>query len=264
LLHWEMGGMDTRGGVHQDLARGCVPIPFPHLQVSRAHTLDLTMPDAPMLCTLLLSARTSDGEIITRNFVHFFVADGYPSTREEISRGLILRAAPSDWSQAEWSGGMSARESASAEDSLLGFGHGFFEWSLPIDGANISKARRIKVLCEASSHRVDSPQTDSDIFPTTLWLTLNGVPVYRGVLRNHPHDARGVLSYLRGGKGAYGYLVHAFAEDNALQQIAASSDDGVLKLRCAVPADAVALGGLTVYGAHCGRFPICPTIIVEW
>ena len=39
-------------------------------------------------------------------------------------------------------------------------------------------------------------------------------------LRNHPHDARGVLSYLRGGVGAYGYLVHAFAEGDLLQQIA--------------------------------------------
>jgi hypothetical protein len=31
-----------------------------------------------------------------------------------------------------------------------------------------------------------------------------------------------------------------------------------------VPADAMAQGGLTIYGAECGRFPICPTVIVEW
>ena len=111
---------------------------------------------------------------------------------------------------------------------------------------------------------MDSPQTDADIFPTTLQLSLNNVPIYKGVLRNHPHDARGVLSYLRGGAGAYGYLVHAFAEGDLLRQIAASDGDGSLRLRCAVPPDALPVGGLTIYGAECGRYPVCPTVIVEW
>ena len=30
------------------------------------------------------------------------------------------------------------------------------------------------------------------------------------------------------------------------------------------PQDALAQGGLTIYGAECGRFPVCPTVIVEW
>jgi hypothetical protein len=88
--------------------------------------------------------------------------------------------------------------------------------------------------------------------------------VYHGVLRNHPHDARGVLSYLRGGVGAYGYLVHAFAEGDLLKQIAGNDGDGSLRLRCAVPPDALPVGGLTLYGAECGRYPVCPTVIVEW
>jgi hypothetical protein len=24
------------------------------------------------------------------------------------------------------------------------------------------------------------------------------------------------------------------------------------------------VGGLTLYGAECGRYPVCPTVIVEW
>jgi hypothetical protein len=84
------------------------------------------------------------------------------------------------------------------------------------------------------------------------------------VLRNHPHDSRGVLSYLRGGVGAYGYLVHAFVEHELLQQVVNSSSDGHLKLRCEVPSEAVVVGGLSIYGAECGRFPVCPTVIVEW
>jgi hypothetical protein len=264
LLHWEMGGMDTRGQIHQNLALGRVPIPFPHRKVAPAHTLELKMPDSPMLCTLLVSARTAEGEALARNFLNFLVSDGYPPAREETQRALILRGAPGQWSAAEWSGESGNAEKARAEDSCFGFGHGFFEWTLPLQGADLSKARRLKVICEASSHRADNPQTDADLHSTTLRMELNGVRVYESVLRNHPHDARGVLSYMRGGVGAYGYVVHAFAEADLLRQIAAAGTDDALRLRCAVPAEAGVIGGLTIYGAECGRFPVCPTVIVEW
>jgi len=263
-LHWEMGGMDTRGRVYQDLALGRVPIQFPHRKVAPAHTLELKMPEFPMLCTLLLSARTSDGSVLAQNFVNFLCNGIYPPEREEMPRALVLRGLPANWTQARWEGEFGDRDKSRAEDSCYGFGRGYFEWKLPLHGADISKAHRLKVVCEASSHRIDSPQTDADIFPTTLQLSLNDIPVYHGVLRNHPHDARGVLSYLRGGVGAYGYLVHAFAEGDLLRQIANSDGDGTLRLRCSVPPEALPVGGLTIYGAECGRYPVCPTVIVEW
>ncbi|HXS69857.1 MAG TPA: glycoside hydrolase family 2 TIM barrel-domain containing protein [Candidatus Polarisedimenticolia bacterium] len=263
-LHWEMGGMDTRGRVYQDLALGRAPIAFPHRKVAPAHTLELKMPDASMLCTLLVSARTADGIVLAQNFVNFFCNGVYPSAREEFPRALVLRGLPATWENAQWEGEFGDRDKSRAEDSCYGFGHGYFEWKLPLNGADISKAHRLKVVCEASSHRIDSPQTDADIFPTTMQLALNDVPVYHGVLRNHPHDARGVLSYLRGGVGAYGYLVHAFAEGDLLRQIAGADGDGSLRLRCGVPTGALPVGGLTIYGAECGRYPVCPTVIVEW
>src|SRR6185503_364540 len=82
-LHWEMGGMDTRGRVYQDLALGRAAIEFPHRQVAPAHTLELKMPDSSMLCTLLISARTTDGVVIAQNFVNFFCNGIYPAAREE-------------------------------------------------------------------------------------------------------------------------------------------------------------------------------------
>jgi hypothetical protein len=95
-------------------------------------------------------------------------------------------------------------------------------------------------------------------------MSLNGVRVYEATIRNHPHDARGVLSYLRGGLGAYGYPAYAIAEGNLLNEITRGIKDNAFHLRCAVPKEAVARGGLTVYGAECGRFPVCPTVVVEW
>ena len=42
--------------------------------------------------------------------------------------------------------------------------------------------------------------------------SIRTVPIYRAILPNHPHDARGALTYLRGGRGAYGYLCHVMIE----------------------------------------------------
>lgn len=263
-LHWELAGIDTRGRLHQDLARGSVPIGFPHRKVAPAHCVEFHAPESTMLCTLLLSARASDGVVLARNFVHFFVADGYPPGREEIDRQLILRGAPGDWSACDWSLGAPDRETHRAEDCAYGQGHGFFEWRMPLAGADLSSARRIKVLCECSSRRSDFPQTDDDVFPTTLEVSLNGVPLYKGIIRDHPHDARGVLSYWRGGRGAYGYLVKGFAEGEVVQRVRSAVVEDMMVLRCSVSADSLARGGLAVYGAECGRFPVCPTIIIGW
>jgi hypothetical protein len=263
-LQWRLGGIDTWGQYHQDLAKGSVPIEFPHRQVARAYDLEIKMPSYGARCTLALEAVSAEGTRVAENFLYFYVSSGYPPNREETPRGLILRGAPGDWTQSQWSGGTGDRGQERAEDVCYGLGHGYFEWDLPLEGAKLEKARRVRVLCEASSHRIDTPQTDDQIHPTTLRMSLNGVPVYSATLRNHPHDARGMLSYLRGGKGAYGYLAHAFAEEDLLAHIVANISDNRLRLRCAVPEEAPARGGLTIYGAGCGRYPVAPSVIIEW
>ena len=264
-LQWRLGGMDTRGRLLQDLDRGAVPIAFPHRTVAHAHDIALAMPDFPVLATLSVQAVKADGSVVARNFVHYFVTDGYPPTREELPRTLVVRGTPADWVNSEWTGWSPDREIERAHDACYGHGHGYFEWLLPIGNADITKARRLRLLCEASAHRVDAPQTDDDIYPTTLEMHLNGVHVCETTLRNHPHDARGVLSYLRaGGKGGYGYLAHAFAEGPLLRRIVGGHGGNQLRLRCGVPKKAVAQGGLTIYGAECGRYPVSPTVIIEW
>jgi hypothetical protein len=263
-LQWRLGGIDTWGRYHRDLARGSMPIEFPHRRVVHAHTIQLKMPSKPMRCTLSVEAVDPNGLPVAQNFLHFYVGNGYPANREEASRSLVLRGAPGEWQEAKWSRGTGEREQARADDACFGLGHGYFEWKLPLAKATLQKARRLRILCEASSRRIDTPQTDDQIYPTTLQILVNTVPVHEATLRNHPHDARGMLSYLRTGRGAYGYLAHALAEDGLLQQIVAAASEDALVLRCAVPKEALAQGGLTIYGAECGRYPVCPTVIIEW
>jgi predicted transcriptional regulator len=94
-------------------------------------------------------------------------------------------------------------------------------------------------------------------------MLLNGVRIYQASLPNHPHDARGSLTYLRGGRGAYGYLAHATIEGVLLQEVRAYAEEHVLRLRCAVPTDGQHQGGLTIYGGAAGRYPVQPTVVIE-
>jgi predicted transcriptional regulator len=158
---------------------------------------------------------------------------------------------------------VTSREEAQRIGAARGFGRGFFEWRFPVNAAACRGARRITILFEASSAREDETQTDCYTHPSTLRMLLNGVPVYRTILPNHPHDARGALTYLRGGRGAYGYLCHATVEGALLEQALRARRDDELRVRCLVPQDGLPVGGLTIYGYDCGRYPIGPTLIVE-
>jgi hypothetical protein len=264
VLKWHLSGIDSLGRLHQDLERGSQPIKFPHRQVAHAHDVPICLPEQTMICRLDVEAVTCDnGEVAARNFIQFLVTDDYPAEREELTRITVLRAKPWNWARSEWTGYAGDREKERAEDAAWGFGRGYFEYEFPLEDLEIAKAYRLRILCEASARRMDTPQTDNDLFPTTLQMSLNGIPVIEELLPNHPHDARGVLSYLRGAPGGYGYLARGTVEGAALQRVLERTE-GRLVLRLAVPETSLSQNGLQIYGAENGRFPICPTIGIEW
>lgn len=265
VLHWIYSGIDTLGTIHPDLARGRAPIPFTHHRVELARRLALDLPFSHMLCELSVAAVTAAGETVASNFVQHLVGEGFPPEREERGPSLVLRRRVQDWHSAAWSLGGATREESEAAGVAYGIGSGHFEWwYVDKELRRLRDAARLRLLVEVSSRRLDSPQTDTHRHPTWCELTLNGVPVHRGILPDHPHDTRGALSYLRGDKGGYGYLIRAVIEGAALADVVASAGrEGVLRLRCTVP-DVSPIGGLSVYDYDCGRYPIAPTIIVEW
>jgi Glycosyl hydrolases family 2, sugar binding domain/Glycosyl hydrolases family 2, TIM barrel domain/Glycosyl hydrolases family 2 len=265
-LHWLYSGIDTLGTEYPHLARGRAKIPFTHHRVEVARMIPLTLPTEPMLCTLSVAAVTNEGEPAAENFIQHFVNDTPPAEREDRGRTLVLRRRVHDWTAAEWTGPASSREAAGTAGSCFGGGSGFFEWEFSDEAiARLGQARRVRVLCEVSARRPDTPQTGAHRHPTNFELLVNGLVVHRAMLPDHPHDTRGALSYLRGGRGAYGYLMRAAMEESLLQRIAEiATTDGALRLRCLVPETAAAPGGLTVYDFDCGRFPVGPTVVIEW
>ncbi len=168
ILQWRLSGMDGQGRIHADLARGGEPIRFPHRRVVPVATVEFALPDAAMLCKLTLRAVDArDGEVIAENYVEYLVSPGYPATSEQTSRReTILRLAPADWAAAEWSEQTSDRAAASEADACHGGGSGFFEWDVPLARTGWRDAKRLRVLCEASSRRPDTPQTSLDLFPS--------------------------------------------------------------------------------------------------
>jgi hypothetical protein len=261
-LHWRLSGIDSLGWMHDELAVGSEPISFSHLRVELAKELRLRMPPETMLCTLWVRAYLPDGTLVARNYIQFFADGGSPS-RQEIDGRTILRLEPHSWYTADWKQGSSDREDALETGHSYGINRGYFEWRFPFDVAELRDRSRITLLCEASAFREGTPQTDSFAQPTTMHMFLNGVPVYQAILPNHPHDARGALSYLRGGRGAYGYLSHATIENSLFTQVLTKMKNGYLRLRCLVPQKEKPQGGLTIYGSSSGRYPIPPTLIIE-
>jgi predicted transcriptional regulator len=82
-------------------------------------------------------------------------------------------------------------------------------------------------------------------------------------LPDDPADHRGVLSWhaqLRDRRlreaGSYGYLIEAVVPPEALERAAREKS---LVLRFSV--DSALPGGLAIYGARFGRYPLDPTII---
>ncbi|MEO7934597.1 MAG: sugar-binding domain-containing protein [Chthoniobacterales bacterium] len=259
-LHWRLSGIDSLGWVEDELLTGSTSIAFTPHRVELAHVVPLRMPGRTMSCTLWVAAVTDRGVVVARNYIQFYV-DGQSPARDFSNGRCIVRLNPEDWSEASWSGGQSTREEAARDGLCFGRGRGWFEWSIPKDGFP-QQPGSINVLCEASARREGQSQTDAFSTPSSFQLLLNGLAIQKQILPNHPHDARGALSYLRGGRGAYGYLIHARIEGDLLQQICQHEGDH-WHLRCVIPEDAEYPGGLTIYAGDCGRFPIMPTLVIE-
>jgi hypothetical protein len=216
-----------------------------------------------------------------RNFVSF-VVHGTPTETH------ILRFSPTSFTAAEWS-----LKQWNVLDGLKvnGAGSGFFEYSIPwpTDVDVAAASLRIEVSAKQlfgkdrdQGERVEGdfmrgrgtfdpslnpnayPMTDEQRFPSSMTVRVNGYVAGTVELADDPADHRGVLSWhaqprdrrLREA-GSYGYLVSVPFPRQAIEVAARS---GRIELRLEVPA--ALPGGLAIYGARFGRFPLDPTIVL--
>jgi hypothetical protein len=117
-------------------------------------------------------------------------------------------------------------------------------------------------LQDPSRNRNAYPMTGDKKYPSAVTVRINGELAGRYELDDDPADHRGILSWasqLRDGylreAGSYGQLLRVPIPAAALTA-GAQSGDIVIRLEVS---DALP-GGLAIYGAHFGRYPVDPTI----
>jgi hypothetical protein len=176
-----------------------------------------------------------------------------------------------------------------------GAGTGYFAYDVDLPGAlNLADLKKVTLVFEASAKKLNGkdrkdktmlggdymrgrgtfdpsrnpnsyPMTDTYKYPSMVKVKINDRVVDLFYLEDDPADHRGVLSWfsqLKDGKlreaGSYGYLLKSNIPPDLLQ----NAPDRTLHIRFEV--DEGVPGGLAIYGKHFGRYPVDPTLLIEY
>src|SRR5439155_20082311 len=249
-------------------------------------------PGDAAVAVLAVRLENEHGAAIQRNFTTVVVEGDVPS-QETLADGQRVRVAhvpatairDAHWSLKQWT--------VLGDHKLNGAGSGFFEYRIPWPaGLDVKDVAGATFLVEASAKRLNGkdrdtlsaaggdymrgggfhdpsrnpnsyPMTGATPFRSAVTVRVNGVLAGRWELSDDPADLRGILS------------LHAQADDGHLYEAGSYGE----LLRVPLPADALARaarageivvrlevdealpGGLAIYGAHFGRYPLDPTVL---
>jgi len=255
-LHWQLDTMSAIGHVTRADVSGNVEIPFPQYQVQHVHQLELRIPDVhPAVGTLHVWVTDHSGTVVARNFINFehFVAST-ASVESNGSELISLNYGPGSVSESSWN------EPTIDEQLFSAIGSGSVEYEVSlIEGLRAADVAEIALIFEASSCYGGARQTEPEKYPSDVTLSVNGVEIDTLRIPDCPADARGVLSYIHGEPGIYGYLHNVKVDPSLLLNGKADT----LTVRYEVKADAEAKGGFTLYGARMGRYPTGPHLVIR-
>ncbi len=279
-LKWQIRWLDRFGNWHEGeiQTRKCPRTPA--FKLTALGTIGFTLPKEPALVTLVAWLEDTKGKRVHINYTQWWVREERGTPRVEVvdKNTLALRFSPNDWAESQF-GELSMPE-LPLEGKHYGQGHGFVEYRLKLpEGVDLGKAQSLSLLCEISAkagrekvdwpERVnpqDYPQTDGKKFPTTVEVSVNGVPIATWHLPDDPADARGVLSHWRGvERGSYGYLMRAEVALDSSTGVAIVNrwrETGQIVVRFTVPWNAPQRGGLAIYGETMGCYPLDPTMLL--
>ena len=264
-LHWQLDMMSATGHVTRGNVSGNVEIPFPQYQVQHVHQLELRIPDVhPAVGTLHIWVTDHSGTVVARNFInfeHFVASTASVESNGSDSRGWVtqLLHAPGSVSESSWN------EPTTSEQLFSAIGSGYVEYevSLPDSRGWVTQPLRdvaeIELIFEASSCYGGARQTEPEKYPSDVTISVNGVEIDTIRIPDSPADARGVLSYIHGEPGIYGYLHNVKVNPSLILNGKADT----LTVRYEVKADAEAKGGFTLYGARMGRYPTGPHLLIQ-
>jgi hypothetical protein len=290
VLRAELYGWNA-AGERKQWAMLAQTVPYRPWMSQELAPFPVTMPNEPAVAVLATRLEDRAGTVLHRNFTTFVVEGEAPRevTLADGRRARLARAAAGRPADARWS-----RKTWTVLDSLKanGAGAGHFEyriaWPAGLRPADVEGAT---FLAELSAKRLNGkdrdttaagggdymrgggfhdpsanpnsyPMTGTTPYPSAVTVRVNGEVAARVELPDDPADSRGILSWhsqLRDRKlreaGSYGELVRVPIPAAALAKAAAAGEVVVrLEVSDALP------GGLAVYGARFGRYPLDPTV----
>ena len=243
--------------------------------------VSFTLPSRDGLYVVRILLKGGNGRVLHRNFTLFRVKGATPSHES------IVSFSPDSYSSAEWS---LKKWHAMDGKKVDGAGDGYFEYTVDIP-SEASVSTDALLVFEASAKQLfgkdasdlsavggdfmrgegtldpcrlpnSYAQTDGTKFPSMVRVIVNGEVCGTAFLEDDPADHRGALSWYSQGKtkhldeaGSYGYRVEVPVPARLLQA------GGKAFIRLEVPQGTG--GGLAVYGADSGRFPMDPTLILR-
>jgi hypothetical protein len=289
-LRTELRGWNALGE-EKTYASSTRSVPYHPWMTGPLSPLSITMPTEAAVVVLTTRLLDHGGTTLQRNFTTFVVEAEVPTsdTLADGSRVRVVHVPATQVSDAHWS----LKQWTVLGDKLNGAGSGFFEYRIPWPpGLNLNEVAGATFLVEASAKRLNGkdrdstaadngdymrggglhdrsrnpnsyPMTSSTPFPSAVTLRVNGILAGRYELADDPADSRGILSWHAQPHdghlheaGSYGQLLRVPLPPEAVAQAGRS---GQLIIRLDV--DDALPGGLAIYGAHFGRYPLDPTVI---
>lgn len=289
-LRWELYGWNALGD-RRTYASGARVLAFRPFMSEALVPLGVTMPEEPAVAVLAVRLEDRAGTALHHNFTTF-VVDGGARPEQRLADGRRVRTssvAARDVADARWS-----RKRWTVLDGLKvnGAGSGYVEYRLPWP-AGVSRAdvEQGTFLVEASAkqlygkdrdttaggdgdymrggglhdpsrNRNAYPMTGERQYPSAVTAWINGRLAGRYELADDPADHRGILSWhsqlrdrLLREAGSYGELLRVAIPAAAIEDAARTGSFVVrLEVLDALP------GGLAIYGAKFGRYPLDPTV----
>ena len=264
-LHWQLDTMSATGEVTRANVSNSVDIPFPQYQVQHVHQLELQIPDVhPAVGTLHVWVTDQTGTVVARNFInfeHFAASTASVESNGSDSRGWVTQPlhAPGNVSESSWD------EPTTSEQLFSAVGSGYVEYKVPLPESRgwatqpLRDIAAIELIFEASSCYGGARQTEPEKYPSDVTISVNGAEIDTIRIPDCPADARGVLSYIHGEPGIYGYLYNVKVDPSLIL----NGKTDTLTVRYEVKADAEVKGGFALYGARRGRYPTGPHLLIQ-
>lgn len=253
--------------------------------------LAVTMPSEPSVTVLAVRLEDASGTVLHRNFTSFVVQGAVPLSGVTADGGHVRTTSIAATATAD--GRWSLKQWTVLDKKYNGTGSGYVEYRLRWPaGLTASDVASATFLIEASAKRLNGkdrdttasgggdymrgggfhdrsanknsyPMTSAYKYPSAVTIRVHGEIAAQRELADDPADSRGILSWnaqpydrTLHEAGSYGELLRV---PLSAASIAASERTGEIVIRLEV-SDALP-GGLAIYGARFGRYPIDPTVL---